>query len=303
MQRVKERIHYWCEDTASGRCLGSKITVAVLDSGIAFHPDFEGRILSFQDMTAGRVGAYDDCGHGTHVCGIIGGDGRMSEGKLCGIAPGCRFIVLKVLDRRGHGTVDAVIRGIRWILRFKDIYQIRIVNISVGSQPGSDKRSQKRLLEAVETLWDAGIVVVAAAGNYGPHCGTVTAPGCCKKIITVGASDDESGAEIHGKLCCNYSGRGPTEECVLKPELVAPGANICSCNAGFRKWGAQPYIEKSGTSMATPIVSGAAALLLSKYPQMTNVEIKLKFRESCKDLGLPGNQQGWGLVQIKELLQ
>ena len=227
----------------------------------------------------------------------------MSGGKLCGIAPGCRFIVLKVLDRRGHGTVDAVVRGIRWILRFKDIYQIRIVNISVGSQPGSDKRSQKRLLEAVETLWDAGIVVVAAAGNYGPHCGTVTAPGCCKKIITVGASDDETGTEVQGKLCCNYSGRGPTEECVLKPELVAPGSNICSCNAGFRKWGAKPYIEKSGTSMATPIVSGAAALLLSKYPQMTNVEVKLKFRESCKDLRLPGNQQGWGLVQIKELLQ
>lgn len=303
MKKVKEAIGYWCEDTASGKCLGNKITVAVLDSGIAMHPDFEERIWSFQDMMSGRVVPYDDCGHGTHVCGIIGGNGNMCGGEVKGIAPKCSLIVIKVLNRKGNGSVLDVVKGIRWILRYKEIYHIRIVNISVGVQPGGDVKLKKQLIEAVEALWDAGIIVVAAAGNHGPLAGTVTAPGCSKKIITVGASDDSVYTEVQGKKCSNYSGRGPTAECVQKPDVVAPGSYICSCNARFRERGESPYVTKSGTSMATPIVSGAVAVLLSKYPKMSNVEVKLKFRESCKDIGLPPNQQGWGLLQMKKLLE
>lgn len=303
MKKVKETIDYWCEDTASGKCLGNRITVAVLDSGIAMHPDFEDRIWSFQDMLFHRVVPYDDCGHGTHVCGIIGGNGNMSGGEVRGIAPKCNLIVIKVLNRKGNGSVADVVKGIQWILRYREIYHIRIVNISVGVQPGGDIKLKKRLIEAVEELWDAGIVVVAAAGNHGPMQGTVTVPGCSRKIITVGASDDHIYSEVQGKKCSNYSGRGPTEECVQKPDVVAPGSYIRACNSRYRERGEQPYVIKSGTSMATPIVSGAVAVLLSKYPKMSNVEVKLKFRESCKDIGLPPNQQGWGLLQVKKLLE
>lgn len=99
----------------------------------------------------------------------------------------------------------------------------------------------------------------------------------------------------------NYSGRGATKECVVKPDLVAPGSGVNSCNGKYNRM-EKPYVMKSGTSMATPVVSGAIAVLLSKYPGMSNVEVKLKLRESCVDLGYNRNQQGWGLLNVKRLL-
>lgn len=301
MKQVKQIIHYWCNDTRTGKCLGQNIGVAVLDTGIVLHPDFDKRVLSFQDYVNGRPMFYDDSGHGTHVCGIIGGCGRLSQGLYAGIAPACSLIVVKVLDQKGNGKIRNVIEGIRWVLENKDKYAIRIVNISVGTLPQSGDTEEDHLIRAVELLWDSGIVVIAAAGNYGPDSGTVTTPGISKKIITVGASDDDEYITPSG-IRKNYSGRGPTRDCVCKPDVVAPGSYITSCNARYLRNGGRYYTVKSGTSMATPIVSGAAALLLSKYPDMSNVELKLRLRESCRDLGLPHNQQGWGLLDVAALL-
>lgn len=281
MNRVKKMIAY-----EPGKYLGQNIRVAVLDTGIAPHPEFQGRVQRYFDAVRGYGLPYDDNGHGSHVCGII-------AGKNIGIAPESRLVVWKVLDRSGDGKIENVMGAIRWIVEHHKEEGIRIVNISAGMSGKTKEEDINRLIAGVELLWDMGIVVVAAAGNLGPKEGTITAPGISKKIITVGSSDD-------GKR--QYSGRGPTKECVCKPDLVAPGSNIYSCNT--RMPGKNTlYIAKSGTSMSVPVVSGAIACLLSKYPDMGNVEVKLRLRETCKDLGLSKNRQGWGLLDMKRLLE
>lgn len=154
-------------------------------------------------------------------------------------------------------------------------------------------------MRGVEELWDAGLVVVVSAGNYGPGPGTVAVPGSSRKVITVGAVDIAGRTEGPGRTKWDYSGRGPTEDCIMKPDVVAPGTFITSCSADYRYRFRKPYTVKSGTSMATPVVSGAIACLLSKYPDMSNVEVKLKLRASC----VPSEQtQGWGMLQVGRLL-
>lgn len=296
MKQVKKLVHYWCEDTINGTHLGQGIGVAVLDTGIARHPDFEDRIRVFGDVVNRRTKTYDDNGHGTHVAGIIGGSGRLSKGEFAGMAPLCSLIVLKVLDQKGNGDIRYVLDGVEWVLRNFRKYQIRIVNISVGTLPHVGSEAEKKLVEAVEKLWDNGLIVVAAAGNYGPGRGTITTPGISKKIITVGSSNDQYYTDTKGNKKKSYSGRGPTEECVCKPDVVAPGSYITSCSIK------KPYTVKSGTSMSTPIVSGALAVLLSKYPDMSNVEAKLRLRQTCDDLKKPVNQQGWGILNMYKLL-
>ena len=269
---------------------GKHVGVCVLDTGIFPHIDFTGRIFAFQDFIGHRIRPYDDNSHGTHVCGIIGGDGRASEGRIRGTAPGCSLIVLKVLDRTGNGRKEDVLQAFRWILENKRYYGIRVVNISVGTtcRRAEDHRV---LIAGVEQLWDAGLVVVAAAGNQGPRAGSVTAPGSSRKIITVGSSDMLNGRKA-------VSGRGPTFDCVCKPDLVAPGSQVIACAPGLP----YSYGLKSGTSMSTPLVSGGIACLLEKDPRLSNVEVKMLLRESAEDMGLPRNQQGWGKFNCEKLL-
>ena len=153
----------------------------------------------------------------------------------------------------------------------------------------------------MEELWDMGLIVVVSAGNYGPRSGTVVVPGNSRKVITVGVPDSPSSFSRSRRKRINYSGRGPTNECVIKPDIFAPGTGILSCNSRFSFPGEPSYIMKSGTSMATPVVSGALACLLSKYPDMTNVEVKLKLRESC--MKIPGTESGWGLLNVEQLMR
>ena len=270
---------------------GKGIGVCILDTGIYEHIDFTGRIWAFYDFLAFKRRPYDDNGHGTHVAGLVAGDGTASMGKYRGAAPGCGIIALKVLDRYGNGSQDDVLRALRWIRENRQQYRIRVVNISVGTTCNS-KRNHARLLESVEQLWDEGVVVVAAAGNQGPRPGSITAPGSSKKVITVGSSDLLEGRSA-------ISGRGPTEECVCKPDIVAPGNKIMSCVPG------KPYSYgvKSGTSMSTPLVTGAIACALEKDPALTNTDIKTMLMNSADDMGLPQNQQGWGKFNRRKFLK
>ena len=302
MDKVKRTIGYWCDDTRRGVCAGKGIGVAILDTGISYHPDFDQRIIGFQDMRKENKFRYDMNGHGTHVAGIIGGSGKLSNRQYSGIAPCCNLIMVRVLDEKGDGEIATVIEVIRWVRKNKTRYNIRILNISVGTLPHYGDQEEDDLLMEVEKLWDEGVVVVAAAGNFGPAWGTITTPGISKKIITVGASNDEEESESLGKLRKNYSGRGPTRECVVKPDLVAPGSCVISCNGRYQRTG-RAYIEKSGTSMSAPVVAGAIAILLSKYPSMSNLEVKLRLRQTCVDLGLNKNRQGWGMLHVKALLE
>ena len=280
MRRVKKIVHYWCNDTKTWK--GDGVTVVVMDTGMASHPELQGRAILFRDFVNGRSDFYDDNGHGTHVCGVLGG-------RNIGIAPKCKLIVLKVLDETGNGDISYSMQGFRWIIENREKYNIRIVNISMGMKSGSNLAGEKRILKGVELLWDMGILVVTAAGNLGPKEGSITIPGLHNKVITVGASDH------------THSGRGAWEKGIYKPELVAPASRIFSCNSNYQT--GEMYIAKSGTSMATPIVSGAAALLLSKYPNLTNDSVKKKLQNSCVDLHMPKNWQGSGLIQIQKVLE
>lgn len=270
---------------------GKGIGVCILDTGIYEHIDFTGRIWAFYDFLAFKRRPYDDNGHGTHVAGLVAGDGTASMGKYRGAAPGCGIISLKVLDRYGTGSQDDVLRALRWIRENRQQYRIRVVNISVGTTCNS-KRNHARLLGSVEQLWDEGVVVVTAAGNQGPRPGSITAPGSSKKVITVGSSDLLEGRSA-------ISGRGPTAECVCKPDIVAPGNKIMSCVPG------KPYSYgvKSGTSMSTPLVTGAIACALEKNPALTNTDIKTMLMNSADDMGLPQNLQGWGKFNRRKFLK
>lgn len=303
MKWVKQSVDYWCEDIRAGKCLGGGVGAAILDTGVSRHPDLRSRIEIFRDFTGGKTGSAcsDDSGHGTHVAGILAGDGTVSSGVYAGMAPEATFIVGKVLDREGNGNIENVLRGIDWILKNRGDFHVRIVNISVGTQPELAQEQKQIFLEAVEELWDRGLVVVVSAGNYGPGAGSVAVPGNSRKVITVGVPDTEIRSIARRKNNVNYSGRGPTGACVVKPDVFAPGTGIISCNARYGRPGEHPYIMKTGTSMATPVVSGAIACLLSKYPDMTNVEVKLKLRESC--VKSPGTEAGWGMLNVERLLK
>lgn len=300
--------------------LGKNIGVAIVDTGITLHKDFvEGessRVIAFEDFINQQKEPYDDNGHGTHVAGIIGGSGYSSKGKYVGVAPACNFIGVKVLDNRGDGNISDVLAGLQWIIDNRKQYNIRIVNISVGTSSKDNLDENSLLVQGVNAVWDSGIIVVVAAGNNGPGPMSISTPGISRKVITVGSSDDNVAVEVFGNRTKDYSGRGPTPYCIKKPDIVAPGSNIISCNisrfvAHSRNSGLlynsndspMMYTIKSGTSMATPVVSGAIALLLSAHPELSNREVKLKLRNSAVDLGQHWEKQGWGLLNVRKLLE
>lgn len=281
------------------------VTVAVLDTGIGRHPDLYGKLLGFRDFVNKRLLIYDDNGHGTHVCGIICGSGELSGGKYKGMAPASKLVVGKILDAKGDGTTEHLLEALRWIASMREAYGIRILNISVGIGTLDSLEKERCIREQLEALWDSGIFVVCAAGNKGPANNSISSVGGIGRMITVGCHDGEY-CRDNPRRCEIYSGRGSALSSIRKPDLVAPGTDIMSCNAAFKRGivkGQNPYILKSGTSMATPVVTGAAALALQKYPDMTNEELKQKITMTATDLREPWNKQGWGMVNVRRLLE
>lgn len=269
--------------------LGQEIGVAVLDTGVYPHPDFftDGcRIEAFADFVNGQTDPYDDGNHGTHICGIIASGGRDIYGHYIGIAPKCHLVCGKILGADGNGKVPVALAAFHWIYQSRQLHNIRIVNISMGMPVEHPQDEFSPFMQGINELWDAGFVVIAAAGNNGPGQKSITAPGIGRKIITVGSCED------------TFSGRGPTINCIKKPDLCAPGSQIYSCRNRERD-----YIYKSGTSMSTPMVSAAAALLLSLHPDLTNKEVKKRLIGSARSLRLPWQQQGAGMLDIRALLE
>lgn len=306
MDRVRKRIGL--EDLKECKWQAKPITVAVLDSGMAPHPDLVGKCMIFKDFVNEKPIAYDDNGHGTHVCGILCGSGEASQGKYRGISPSCRLVVCKVLDKRGDGSADTMIEALEWIREQRKRYDIRIVNISVGVGRMRDKQKYKQLNDCLERLWDDGVIIVCAAGNKGPKPGSISNIGGLQKVITVGCYDDLE-EYYRDTNCEKYSGRGPVSDTFRKPDLVAPGTGIVSCNHMFQRGFTSNeayeklYIAKNGTSMATPMVSGAAVLLLQNEPWLTNEKVAQRIKLSAEDLGKPWNRQGWGMLNVKNILE
>ncbi len=302
MQRVRKQIEVPPDNLPEKK---RGITVAVLDTGIGRHPDLAGKLLCFHDFVGNRNLMHDDNGHGTHVCGIICGSGGLSDGAYQGIAPRSMLVVGKVLDANGDGTTESMLEGLKWILSIREKYRIRILNISVGIGNLDNAVKEKALQKQIEELWDSGIIVVCAAGNKGPKNGSVSAVGASRKVITVGCHDGMF-CKNNPKRCETYSGRGKARDRMRKPDIVAPGTDIMSCDGDcYRGNGSfqSAYIGKSGTSMATPIVSGAIARLLELYPDMSNEEVKQKLTYTATDLGEPWNKQGWGMVNVRRMLE
>ena len=281
MERVLKQIR--AEQIYRRGILGQGVGVAVLDTGVYLHPDLVQQIKSFHDLIEHRSQPYDEHGHGTHVAGIIAGAGRH---PWHGIAPACQLHIYKVLDQNGNGKIENTCRAIQEILTWnqKNPGMIRILNISVGMMLHVQPKSQKKLLKAVETAWDHGVIVVAAAGNNGPAPGSVTSPGISRKVITVGSLD------------APYSGRGPTKSCVVKPEILMPGSNILSCANH-----SDGYTRKRGTSMATPIITGMLALLISKYPGLKPNEVKMRLFYAAARQQMSEWQSSWGTITLDRL--
>lgn len=304
MNRVKRVIHATAREV--GPYTGAGVTAALLDTGFAMHPDIAGRLVCFRDFVRHGKRPYDDCGHGTHVAGCLCGNGGCFGGSYAGVAPGCRIVACKVLDEKGEGSVENMIEGIRYVLKTRSLYHTRILNISVGVGDVHRKEKQDELRYWLDLAWQMGLLVVIAAGNSGPGPNSISPLAMSPNVIAVGCHDgkDRSGF----KNCCDsYSGRGPEGNLVRKPDLVSPGTDIISCNAGFstNPWGGikNPYVVKSGTSMAVPAVSGAAALLMQKNPLLSNRQIKDRLLFSARDLGEDWGKQGWGMLCVKQALQ
>ncbi|MGE5530454.1 MAG: S8 family peptidase [Patescibacteria group bacterium] len=277
---------------------GRGITIAVLDSGIYPHADFmrpRPRIVAWHDEVDGRPKPYDDHGHGTHVAGIAAGNGYASGGKYRGTAPEAGIVAIKVADAEGEAPMSRVIAGLQWVLDNRERYGIRVVNLSLGADPSESYREDP-LCQAVEQLWKAGIVVVAAAGNDGPEAGSIDTPGNDPLIITVGAMDDRQTVTRQDDLIPRFSSRGPTNDGLRKPDLMAPGVSIIAPQTGGG------YISRSGTSMSTPFVAGASALLLGKDPGLTPNEVKRALRISAESRDLAVRTGGAGYLDVRRLL-
>ena len=286
---------------------GMGIGVAILDTGIYPHKDLEGRIADFKDFVGNKKAPYDDNGHGTHVAGDVAGDGKSSETKYRGPAPGARLIGVKVLNKMGSGMLSTVIQGIQWCMDQKEKLGIRVMNISLGSS-ATQSHEEDPVCQAVEMAWDKGIVVCVAAGNEGPDAGTIASPGISPKVITVGALDDQNSPKESDYRMAGFSSRGPTIDGLTKPDVVSPGANIISLRSPNSTLDRQhksarvgkEYMSLSGTSMATPICAGVVALILQANPELSPDQVKERLMATARSLpSEPENVQGKGLIDAE----
>ena len=285
---------------------GTGIGIAIIDSGVYSHPDLASRVVYRQNFIGGGV-QFDDYGHGTHVAGIAAGNGKVSNGpgsfrSLRGIASNANILDLRVLDKNGMSTDSAIIAAIQQAVKLKSTYNVRVINLSLG-RPIYESCNRDPLCKAVEAAWKNGIVVVTAAGNLGRNgYATVLSPGNSPRAITVGCMKTFQTYPKGDDLIASYSSKGPTYiDLTVKPDVVAPGNLVVSLLApGSTLQSMYPgnviapsyyststttpaagYFRLSGTSMATPVVTGAVALMLQKNPSLTPDTVKARLMKTA----------------------
>src|SRR5438270_207053 len=319
---------------------GTGVGVAIIDSGVFNHDDLQkssglgSRVIYSESFIPGDTSTNDAYGHGTHVAGIVAGNGHDSANgyptQYTGVAPNANIINLRVLDANGSGTDSQVIAAIQRAIQLKSTYNIRVINLSLGRSV-YESYTLDPVCQAVEAAWKSGIVVVVAAGNAGRNnnygtlgYATIQAPGNDPNVITVGATKTNGTPGRLDDTVASYSSKGPTLlDHVVKPDLVAPGNRIVSLAspgstlvASLLNLNVQPittcllgllgnncstglsgkYTRLSGTSMATPIIAGAAALMVQKDPTLTPDTIKARMMKTAWK-GYPGNSwayDSWG---------
>jgi len=283
---------------------GQGVTVAVVDSGVADHPDLHSNPLNLNLAASspsrildsvvfgGYINPVDQYEHGTHVAGIIAGNGVASNGRYKGVAPGVNLLNIRVSNEQGLTYISDVVDGLQWIYNNKDLYNIRVVNLSITSTV-AESYNTSALDAAVEILWFNGIVVVVAAGNNGTADGPslLYPPANDPFAITVGAVEDRGTIALDDDFVGAFSAYGETESGFAKPELVAPGRNLISLLAGtdVTAYSGHPkhrvdnyYFRMSGTSMAAPVVSGTVALLLQDEPNLNPDQVKYRLMSTAR---------------------
>lgn len=266
------------------------IVVAVIDTGIDnSHVDLDGnKVIGWMDYVNGQASPYDDNGHGTHVSSIVAGEGD-GNAAYKGVAPGAALVGVKVLDSQGSGLMSDVTAGIDWVVANKSLYGVEVISLSLGTSTSSDGTDSTSL--AVNNAFNNGIVVSVAAGNSGPAKYTVGSPGAADKALTVAAMAD---AGELGFNLANFSSRGPTADGRIKPDIAAPGYNITAAQANT----VNGYVQYSGTSMATPFISGTIALILDANPNLTPVEVINIITGTATDWGPASKEIDYGFGKL-----
>lgn len=296
---------------------GQGIGVAIVDSGISPHAALTGKVVANVSLITGDPSVLDAFGHGTHVAGIIAGNGSAAASVTGlftgGVAPGVQLVNVRVLGADGVGRTSDVIAGIQWAIANRARYNIRVINLSLG-HPVMEPSATDPLCEVVADAFHAGIVVVAAAGNDGVTAdgtrvlGGITSPGNSPWAITVGSLNTWGTVKRSDDTLTTYSSRGPTRfEGTVKPDVAAPGNKIVSLEANGSNIpieypylhragnGSNSYMQLSGTSMAAPMVSGGVALLLQGTPGMNPSQVKMALQAGATympDAGLMGAGAG-----------
>lgn len=283
-------------DALGDRYDGEGVTVAVIDTGVSRVADLDGRVRARVDFTPDGDG-YDRYGHGTHMIGLVAGDGEASDERWTGVAPGADIVSVKVAGWDGATDVSVVIAAIQWVVSHRDAHGIRVLSLSYGTDSSQSDRLDP-LDRAVERAWDAGILVVTSAGNRGPD-GTIGKPAGNPHVLTVGASDVMGTPQVSDDIVAPFSSRGPAPE--AKPDIVAPGISLVASRARMstidtfrpaaRIDGA--YFKGTGTSQAAAVVSGVAALLFEADPSLTPDQAKAALTDTTRGLrGRPGAGAG-----------
>ena len=315
----------------ASRNFGDGITIGFLDTGLdqlqgtstglGLSTDLYGRdkFWGTYDAINNVISNYsnEESGHGTHVASIAGNADYDVYGKVYGVAPNASLVGIKAFDAEGKATYADVIRGIDWALQIKDQINLRVLNMSF-SGPARSYYWDDPLNQAVMKAWQAGIVVVASAGNNGPDPMTIGVPGNVPYIITVGAmTDNYTESDATDDKLATFSAAGPTIEGFVKPEIVAPGGHLSGLMAfdtqivqdhpEFHDGGR--YFEMSGTSQAAGVVSGVVALMLMQEPTLTPDEVKCRLMDSAQtafkdngELAYSIFQQGSGMVNAEAAL-
>ena len=301
---------------------GEGISIAIIDTGIdPLHVglnDFDDdpttndpKVVAFYDALdgsgddgSGETEPYDDQGHGSHCAGISAGTGAIGEGPTSdgstpyrGVAPDAWLVGVKVLDGGGSGSFAEVMKGMEWTIDNKIKYNIRAASMSLGGVwlVELTQEQEERITHLANEMVAAGISLMIAAGNSAGY-GTIGTPGAAKDVITVGSTEDSKELAV-------YSSKGPTHEGQIKPNVAAIGSAVMSVEANS----GNGYASYSGTSMATPVVAGMAALLLQANPDLQPLMIRTILESTSEYRWLshpvrPNNDYGWGFVLMDAAL-
>ncbi len=278
---------------------GQGIGIAVIDSGVASHPDLGNRVIVSQNFNPNVNGNDDAYGHGTAVAGIIAGNGTAGLGQYIGVAPQANLISLRVNDGTGGAPTSAIMNAIMWAVVNRNTYNIRVINLSLQASVQESYRTSP-IDAAVEYAWLKGLVVVVAAGNSGSNS-ALYAPANDPYVITVGATDDQGTVATTDDTLAGFSSYGVTQDGFTKPDFVAPGRHIITTLAPNSSFalnypsflvGSQ-YIQLSGTSVAAPVVSGVAALYIESNPTVRPGQLKGVLLATANRLGVAGSGAGY----------